>query len=223
MRADRSKSKSLQWLKASASVWIWVSVHAERVFILFIGNSRQQGWQRLHAPAVQHANVPITLPSLTHHGTGERCPEESRLCSRCTNKESVNDLNFSLSLGVFYKLCVSCHGFSAPHTPFVSTEKAVLIISIMPPPLICPSTSFSALEEKLQTGSSFHRGPLCLKHLNTTGGMRHQGVVWIHDTHSVALQDSNSQYTLCYNRNTGVIYPPCVIRPWLQLFCTPTG
>lgn len=45
---------------------------------------------------------------LTHHGTGERRPEESRLCSHCTNKESVNDLNFSPSLGMFYKLCMSC-------------------------------------------------------------------------------------------------------------------
>lgn len=162
MGADKNKSKSLQWLKASASVWIWVSVHAETVFLLFIGNSRQRGWQRLRAPAVQHANVPVTLPSLTHHGTGERCPEESRLCSQCTNKESVNDLNFSPSLGVFYKLCVSCHGFSTTHTPFVSTEKATLIISIMPPPLICPSSALhSFIEEKQQTDSSIHRGPLC--------------------------------------------------------------
>lgn len=112
---------------------VGVSVHAETVFLLFIGNSRQRGWQRLHTPAVQHANVAITLPSLTHHGTGERCPEESPLCSPYTNKESVNDLNFSPSPGVFYKLCVSCHGFSATHTPFVSTEKAALIIPITPP------------------------------------------------------------------------------------------
>lgn len=108
-------------------------MRTETVFRLFIGNSRQRGWQRLHTPAVRHANVAITLPSLTHHGTGERCPEESRLCSHCTNKESVNDLNFFPSPGVFYKLCVSCHSFTATHTPFVSTEKVTLIISITPP------------------------------------------------------------------------------------------
>lgn len=142
-------------------------MHAETVFLLFIGNSRQRGWQRLHAPAVQRANVPITLPNLTHHGTGERCPEESRLCSHCTNKESVNDLNFSPSLGVFYKLRLSCHGFSATHTPFVLTEKAALIITSMPPSshlsvhIILALHSF--IEEKQRTDSSIHRGPLCVK------------------------------------------------------------
>lgn len=80
----------MQWLKATASVWIWVSVHTETVSLLFTGNSRQRGWQRPQAPAVQHVNVPITLPNLTHHGTGEWCPKESRLCSRCTNKVSVS-------------------------------------------------------------------------------------------------------------------------------------
>lgn len=63
-------------------------------------------------------------------------PEESRLCSPCTNKASVNDLNFSPRLGAFYKLRVSCHSFSATRTPFVWAEKAALIISFVPPPLL---------------------------------------------------------------------------------------
>lgn len=48
-------------------------------------------------------------------------------------------------------------------------------------------------------------------------------VGWIHDTHSAPLLFSNSQYTLAYNRNTGVIYPPCFITSWLSLIYTPAG
>lgn len=170
---------------------------------------------RTCSPACQRANH--APECLTHHGTGERCHEESRLCSRCTNKESVNDLNFSPSLGVFYKLCVSCLGLSATHGPFVLTEKAALIISIMPPSShlsvhvsLAPFTHLlSRGKDRLFTG--VHSVLKVFKHHQRWWG-GHQGDVRTHDTHSIPLQDSHSQYTLCYNRNTGVIYPPCFIR-----------
>lgn len=197
--------------------------------------------------ACQCANQNPPLHIHTHTHCGPTSPSMVRVSSTLKNPAFVPAaLKKSVLMISFYSLfpsgCVfrSLHflSFSLCHShPFCPHWKDSVNYLHHPPPLsvclpacLCLSLSHPSFiywtdpADRLiySLGST-----QCLKCLNTAGCCEgEQGLVgggeWIHDTHSIPLQVSNSQYTLGYNRNTRVIYPPCFITSWLTLIYTPT-
>jgi len=124
---------------------------------------------------------------------------------------------FSFFVGVISSLSLLFLTLAVFLSP-VLNEKTVLIISIFQLLCVCRSPFFHLLNRPSRQADLFTGVHSVLKEFkhHWTLWRGQSSREWIHDTHSIPLQVSSSQYTLCYNRNTRVFYPPRFITSWLR-------
>lgn len=118
-------------------------------------------------------------------------------------------------------------------TPFLSAgfkrQKGTVLIICSPRSSDCLSRSLSHPPFNYWTNPADRQiyslgSTQCLKCLNTTGCCGRQSSKGVDTWYPLYSSASlNSQYTLCYNRNTGVIYSPCFIIHWLRLIQDTSG
>ncbi len=186
-----------------------------------------------HTHAHTHTNCVPTSPCMVRVSSSLKNP----VFVPSALKKSVLMISFSSLCGcVFQSLYFYLLSFlSPPLTPFsfscLHWKDTVNYLNLPPPPFVSLSLCLSvspfihllnrpSRQADLFTG--VHSVLKVFKHHWMLWGGRARGE-WIHDPHSIPLKVSNSQYTLCYNRNTRAIYPPRFITSWLRLIYATIG